>query len=734
MNKRMTIILPVFFIFYMLTGAVAMAQRSLIVPVNDTVDITPEIPVTVNLLANDTVPAGDSVGVVLIPGGSAFIAGIVNTGGNVTFKLAQWGHPGTQVKQYKIRDYTLGTLSAAASIVFKVHDQSSAYLDINNVKALFNSSGLHFFRENAEYEVPKGSGKTTLFANSIWIGGLDGNNLLHFAGERYRQGPTSGNPWTHQDYWAGPVSDTAGYNIYQDTVWNHIWKVSKSEVEYHRNHYWESGYVPVDNILNWPGNGNVALGQAAILAPFYDRNANQLYEPYDGDYPEIRGDQALFFIYNDDHGYHAESTGEKLRAEIHGMAYAFDMPNDTAFKNTVFLHLKIINRSQNTYSGTYLGVFADIDLGYSNDDYVGCDVERGMFYGYNGLPVDGSGQPNAYGANPPTQAVVILAGPTIDPDGYDNPSFKGSSIHGPSFHGNCDIVGQNGTLKKMGYGPTGTDSAMFLVRSEAINGMNFGDGIIDNERLGMRRFVYHNNSTAGVPAYMTDPLYADDYYLFLQGIWKDNSKMIYGGNGHISTGGYGPACDFMFPGMTDTCFWGTNGQPPNGPINWTEKTAMNVPQDRRGMASTGPFTFKPGDVQELDLAFAWARNYNPLDSNGAIIKLNAVVDSIRNSFAQNRAPGGGVIYSVNDRENKVAARLKIYPNPAKEMIFVEVPAAGNDGIEISLLSLMGKTVYSEKSASLPVYRIDTKDIPGGFYLLKVRSGMTVFIDKVLVIK
>ena len=33
------------------------------------------------------------------------------------------------------------------------------------------------------------------------------------------------------------------------------------------------------------------------------------------------------------------------------------------------------------------------------------------------------------------------------------------------------------------------------------------------------------------------------------GLWKDSTQMIYGGNGHTGSGGYGPACDFMFLGI-----------------------------------------------------------------------------------------------------------------------------------------------------------------------------------------
>jgi hypothetical protein len=61
----------------------------------------------------------------------------------------------------------------------------------------------------------------------------------------------------------------------------------------------------------------------------------------DGDYPLIRGDQALFFIFNDDRNVHSETQGNKLKAEIHGMAYVFDLPGDTAFNNTIFMNYKI---------------------------------------------------------------------------------------------------------------------------------------------------------------------------------------------------------------------------------------------------------------------------------------------------------------------------------------------------------------------------------------------------------
>ncbi len=710
-----------------------MLNGQIPVVVNDTVDITPGFEVTVNLLANDTVPAGDSVRIILTGPYNYPVQTKPNPDNTCTFLIAQWGFPGTTVRGYTIWDITKGTYSQPGLVVVRNHDRSADYLDINNVKALFKASGLHFFKENAEYEVPKGSGKTTLFANTSWIGGMDPDNTLHFAGEQYRQG-TGYVAGTKNDFWAGPVSNPEGYTAIQDTIWNRVWKINKSEIDYHRAHFWEPGYVAPVDILTWPAHGDVSLGQAAQLAPFSDRNANGKYEPYDGDYPEIRGDQALFFIYNDDHGYHYESTGEKLKVEVHGMAYAFDLPGDTAFKNTTFLHLKFYNRSDNAYSDSWIGVFTDIDLGYANDDYLGCDPERGMFYGYNGTPVDGTGQPYAYGENPPVQAVVMLGGPLMDPDGYDNPSFRGSSLNGPSFKGSCDIVAQNGTLQTMKYGPGEINEASFLVRSEAINGLQFGDGIADNERLGMRRFVYYNNSNAGVPVYMTSPIYAPEYYQMMKGVWKDSTKMIYGGNGNSISGGYGPECDYMFPGLTDTCNWGTAGLLPNGLKEWTEKTAKNNPQDRRGICSTGPFTFLPGTTQELDLAFAWARCYNPSDSSCVMKKLNTVVDTIRHAFSVNRLPGGGVIYGMNESRTSDHDFL-VYPNPADQQVTLRSRATLDGPFIAEILNLQGapvSRVTSTPAAGYQEVRISTASLPSGLYLLKVSSGSEIVIQKLVV--
>ncbi len=290
--------------------------------------------------------------------------------------------------------------------------------------------------------------------------------------------------------------------------------------------------------------------------------------------------------------------------EIRAQAFAF-ATNDV-INNMTFYSYEIINRSTFELTQTYFSPWVDTDLGFATDDYVGCDVKRGLGYCYNGTEIDGNGEVNAYGEQPPAIGVDFFQGPYMDPDGQDNPQYE--------YH----------------VDPVTGDTIATQLCDVSINGINFGNGIVDDERYGMRRFVYHNNSGGN----QGDPQVAPEYYNYLRGIWKDNSPMFYGGTAHVSGAGtVGPECDFMFPDDTDPCNWGTGGQPPNGGFNqngfyWSEETGNNgepnPPADRRFMQSAGPFTLRAGAVNYITVGIPWAR----AQSGGAwaSVELLRVVD------------------------------------------------------------------------------------------------------------
>jgi len=610
--------------------------------------------------------------------------------------------PGTYSGTYRLlRKQTCGGAPyALGRIVLTVKSNPTfGYLDTNNINARINCYGNHFcdfsfYDLGAEFEAPKGGGKGTIFNSAIWIGGYDEYSQLCLAGGEYRTGGAA-IAGSSPDFYCGPVMDLLQYNHTQDSLWNRIWKISRNEIEYHINHWWEQGYTPPEAILNWPAKGDTTLGEAENLAPYFDRNGDGDYNALDGDYPIIRGDMAIFFIFNDDRDIHRDTQGRKMKVEIHGMAYAFNCPGDTAFNNTVFLHYDLFNRSQMTFSDTYLGVFTDFDIGYMNDDYSGCDVERSSYFGYNGYPVDGTGQPYAYGAFPPAQAVTILAGPFLDPDGLDDPRFDnlGNQLCNPS-----------------------------------VNGHHFGDAIVDNERYGMTGYM-DLTENSGIPSF-GEPPYARDYYNWMKCYWTETTPLQYGGMGFPNSGAYGPACKFMFPGNSDTLDWGVGCTAPNGPKEWTCESVNRIPEDVKGVGNTGPFTFKPGDKQELDLAYIFAQS--PLGNNiASLTELRGRISHILGFYENDSVPGGKTFTSVEQTSGSSERPLRVWPNPAGNYINVEFTASDKN-CSYGIMNLYGATIIQGKLSPDQSYHKIGLNLPQGMYLLVIRDNSKSYTRKVII--
>ncbi len=453
-------------------------------------------------------------------------------------------------------------------------------LDINNVRAkILNGGDMWwdvFGTNNARYQVPKvtnsdgsaGIGPHSQFASSIWVGGYDAGGQLKEAAQTYRQ---SGN-----DYWPGPLSSSATTDAGTCLTWDKFWKINRSDVQAYYN--WGGpgngvGANPVsstamDVINSWPAYG--PEGQA--LAPYYDYNGNGIYDPDYGDVPDfditgtrgcnaqLFGDQCIFWVFNDKGNIHTETEGAAIGLEVQAQAFAFATTDE--LNNATFLKYKIINKSSFRLDSTFFGIWDDADLGYYLDDYVGCDVERGLGILYNGTQIDGTGQPTAYGANPPAVGIDFFEGPYADPNGIDDlgwPSVPASYT-------------------------------------------NYGDTTIDNERLGMGKFLYFNNNSDPVNGNPgpSQGGSSDDYYQYLTGTWKNGTPVTYGGNG--TTGSV--KCDYMFPGVSDPLGFGTNSvaQP-----KWDEVSAGNVPDDRRFVESAGPFKLQPGAVNTITVGIPWTR-------------------------------------------------------------------------------------------------------------------------------
>lgn len=433
--------------------------------------------------------------------------------------------------------------------------KSSMEMWVNNVRTIIFTGGDMwwdlFGSGNAFYVVPgtmdKSLGVSANFAGSIWIGGLDVGGQLKVAAMTYRQ--------NGYDFWPGPLDPTSGTT--NDGVCNKydkIFKITRKEVEDH-----VYGVSTSDAVNKWPGNG--IDGDRPMLAPFWDNNGDFFYDPSAGDYPyydiynkaekdnlgvckaKLFGDQTLWWVFNDKGNIHTETGGQSIGLEIRGQAFGFKTNDD--INNMTFYNYEVVNRSTFTLFKTYFTVWTDADLGNYNDDYVGCDIDKGLGFIYNS---DGNDQSiagaNGYGEFPAALGCDFFKGPLADEgDGIDN-----------DYDTKIDEVG---------------------------------------ETIGMAKFLYYNNNIGSFPVQTTNPALASHYYNYMTGFWKDGSPFTDGGNAY---GGSTPV-NYVYPGELYPIVSG-----------WNEFNAGNQAGDRRFLQSAGPFTLKPGAVNNVTFGLPWAQS------------------------------------------------------------------------------------------------------------------------------
>ncbi len=589
--------------------------------------------------------------------------------------------------------------------------QSTAELNVNNVRALINGYGNMWYDGSvAQYHLPKNSNTCPLFCAALWIGGTDVNDQLRIAALRFGSGG--------DDYWPGPLElKTASVDLPVCNYFDKHYIITKNEVLAFMSmfDYSDAGATPNDTyspdaipatIKNWPASG-INANQSPYLAPFFDANHNGVYEWEEGDYPYydfnnalcprtlkaqwgrdytshvattleteanivtggllsdqvLKGDQTIWWVFNDMGNVHTESLGQPIGMEIRAQAFAFSTNDE--INNMTFYTYEIINRSTYELRETYFSQWVDADLGYAFDDYVGCDVKRGLGYCYNGDEVDGPGS-GSYTGIPPAVGIDFFQGPYMDPDGKDNPKIdiaKMRAYYPKQLEHYLLPDGTYDTISLTDDADLYYPNAWYFVPGDdigncAINGVNFGNNIVDDERFGMRRFVYYDNSSNAISG---EPGKATDYYNYLRGYWKNGQRMKYGGNG-ISTGTTDFDCDFMFPGDSDPLFWGTNG---NAVDNWTEVTAGNSPDDRRFMQSAGPFTLKPGALNYITVGipFAQAPSGKAFSSVELLREIDDVCQALfENCFKVLDGPDAPTLVA-QEMNNEVILYVK-YDNPA----------------------------------------------------------------------
>jgi len=302
--------------------------------------------------------------------------------------------------------FLLSAITASSQTPFTDYE----YVDANNIKASVAMHGDLWWRPDsmdAGCFFPKTTKKNPAFVGALWMSGHDQMASLATSAQTYRYGI---------DFWPGPASVSGPLPYATSEKWARIWKVSYIDINNFKAQTTHTLTNTPAVILEWPAKNNpYAKGRAGAaltittdMAPFVDVNADGSYNPLQGDYPELKGDQMLWWVFNDNGPTHNNTMTSPLGVEIKARAYAYTR-GVGAINNIIFYEYDIKNVSSRNYSDYRVALWSDADLGYYNDDYLAFDSVRRMAISMNGDAIDGlNGEPNAYGSAPPVTGYTLL--------------------------------------------------------------------------------------------------------------------------------------------------------------------------------------------------------------------------------------------------------------------------------------------------------------------------------------
>lgn len=586
-----------------------------------------------------------------------------------------------------------------------VQPSASTYLDINNVKAgLLNGGDFWWDGVNlSQYIFPTDSSfapSRIIFAGGIWLSALDANDSLKVAAMTYRnQG---------FDFFPGPI-DAASQNITNNScsVFNRFFEVKYNAIQTHLANTAYATPVAISDIpqsiLEWPAKGNAHFTQYNIvddLAPFVDVNQNGIYDPENGDYPKIKGDQAIFWVVNDIGGVHSRTGGSPLGVEVQFLAYAYKSDN-TTLNNSTFYDVKTIKKTTGNLHDFKFGLFVDVELANYSDNYVGCDTALNIAFGYNPVTTYYGG-----GATVPFVATQFLnqkmssfahfvSSSTLQSD----PSNANEVRHymtGKWKDGTPTTLGGNG------YG--GTTPTPFLFYGNPADSTAWSE-IGSNQTLGDRRYLQcSENPTLN---------YNEEYLLSFVVTPLQFNPSSYDGKpdteGEIAT-----IFTQLQSTYTDTLSHCNTYCMLHTDIDITAQNGLATIALSNISGGTAPYTVEWNNGQT-------GTNINQLVVGEYVAKItDAVGCSIRKK----------IVVDEHIAIDWVAEhQVEIYPNPVKNKLYIHW---GNlNANKIQVFDINGKKVMDKNIEQQATSILNFKEKDAGIYILSISTKSTTYYYKIV---
>jgi hypothetical protein len=236
----------------------------------------------------------------------------------------------------------------------------------------------------------------------------------------------------------------------------------------------------------------------------------------------------------------------------------------------------------------------------------------------------------------------------------------------------------------------------------------------------MNKFTYFNNSFAGVPPGTIDPDYAQEYYNYMTGYWKDTTQFTCGGSGYTGT----VPTSWVY--SSDPNYSSGTTDPNNTCGYWTDSGSGG---DRRLIMGTGPFTLNAGQMQEVEYAFVFSRDtaypgYNKI----AVAKLKTDVQKVRAFYNQINKPNCFLALGINELVK--ADDFTVFPNPSNNLVHITTQVEGITTIKYELLDVIGKQIF-QKETKENQFTISVNNLVAGIYFLRIETNKGSVVKKIV---
>ncbi len=399
-----------------------------------------------------------------------------------------------------------------------------------------------------------------IYASNVWVAGQDSSGAIDVSVGTYNS----------QDWVAGPLSDDyedEGYNGQTDLQacldWDRVYTVTKEDIMKARQVYLDGGPcedIP-ESVLNWPGrsNPNLSFFNSESSPDYWDTDADGQYNPCNGDLPAMYyrfGPQNLeeyflalptqfaYYVMNDNGKASILSDGTTTQSQVNVYVFSYKTQE---LKDAIFVKYEVLNYSPTDKKDFRFGNWFDFDLGCTDNDYIGTDLERDMLYVYNSTA-------------------------------EEDCSFGESSLGGSQF----GISVLDGMREPYLYDTI--DGVFTLVPVSPFSSLYGADTLI---RTGVQSSIIPTDCFNPVSSNTCDPQDAEEYYNLMLGLNTDGAP-IYDNNGNESVnmflgepsdsegwsmcnGGEVPTTTAVLSVGTGTHFWGQKTEIINAMFHSTDE-------------------------------------------------------------------------------------------------------------------------------------------------------------------